>query len=418
MSKLVIKGGRRLKGTVKIQGAKNAVLPILAASILTEDKCVIHNCPRLRDVAVTIEILKFLGAGVTREGDTLTIDASRRLRYDIPENLMHELRSSIVFMGAILARNRKAKISSPGGCELGPRPIDLHIAALRELGVSIVEKEGYIDCDGTRLSSGDIELSFPSVGATENIMLATCIGEGITTIKNAAKEPEIVDLAKFLNQMGAKVEGAGTDTIFIKAVEKLAGTEYSIMSDRIAAVTYLCCGAVTGGEVEIKNVNPDDFMSCLEYFANCGCKIGIGKNNVILRAPKRLNSIDFIETKPYPFFPTDAQSLFLSMLCTANGKSMIRENIFKNRFGVTEALKKMGADIVVTEQTALINGRRMLKGANVSAPDLRGGAGLIIAALAANGITEIEKLCYIDRGYENIEENLASLGAQIVRIDD
>ncbi len=416
MSKLIIKGGRKLTGTLDIQGAKNAVLPILAASILTKGKSVIHNCPELNDVGVTVEILKFLGADVNREGTSLIIDASGELGYDIPEDLMRKLRSSIVFMGAILGRSKRAKISSPGGCELGPRPIDLHIAALSELGVSIKETDGFLECDGTDICPKEIALTFPSVGATENIMLATCIGDGLTTIKNAAKEPEIVDLANFLNKMGAKICGAGTDTIYIEAVEKLLGTEYTIMSDRIVAVTYLCAAAVTGGEIEIKNVTPDDFGVCLEYLARSGAKIGVGENNVILKAPKRLKAIEYIETKPYPLFPTDAQSLFLSMLCTADGKSMIRENIFKSRFGVCDELKKMGADITVGAQTALIKGKRTLRGAKVTAPDLRGGAGLIIASLAANGITEIDKPCYIDRGYENIEENLASLGAQIIRV--
>ncbi|MBR2500601.1 MAG: UDP-N-acetylglucosamine 1-carboxyvinyltransferase [Clostridia bacterium] len=416
MSKLIVKGGRRLTGAVNIQGAKNAVLPILAASILTKGKSVIHNCPKLNDVGVTIEILRFLGADVKREDDTLIIDASGDLRYDIPEDLMRKLRSSIVFMGAILARSKRAKISSPGGCELGPRPIDLHIAALRELGVSIAETDGFLECDGTNFVAKEVNLSFPSVGATENIMLASCIGDGMTTIKNAAKEPEIVDLANFLNKMGAKIAGAGNDTIYIDGAKELCGIEYSIMSDRIVAVTYLCCGAVTGGEVEIKNVTPKDFEVCLDYLAQTGARIAIGENNVILKAPKRLKAIEFIETKPYPLFPTDAQSLFLSMLCTADGKSMIRENIFESRFGVCSELKKMGADILVSSQTALIKGKRTLKGAKVTAPDLRGGAGLIIAALAANGITEIDKPCYIDRGYENIVGNLSSLGAQIIRL--
>jgi len=417
MSRLIINGGRRIKGTINMHGAKNAVLPILAATILTKDISVIHNCPRLKDVNVTVEILKFLGAEVKREGDTLIVDSSGALRCDIPENLMHELRSSIVFMGAILARCKKAKISAPGGCELGPRPIDLHISALRELGVSIVESDEFLECDSSNFTPCEINLSFPSVGATENILLASCLSNGLTTIRNAAKEPEIVDLANFLCKMGAKISGAGSDVIYIDGVSELKGAEYSIMPDRIAAVTYLCCAAVTGGEIEIRKVNPDNFMACLDCFARSGCRIGIGKDTVYLQAPKRLKAIEYIETKPYPEFPTDAQSLFLAMLCTADGKSIIRENIFKSRFNLATALKDMGADITVSEQTALIRGKSVLKGAKVSAPDLRGGAGLIIAALAANGVTEIDKICYIDRGYEDIELNLSKLGADIKRID-
>lgn len=417
MSRLIITGGNKIRGAVDIHGAKNAVLPILAATILTKGISIIHNCPKLKDVNVTIDILKFLGAKAERKDDTLIIDTTEELRHDIPENLMHELRSSVVFMGAILSRCKKAKISSPGGCELGPRPIDLHISSLRELGVSIVETDEFLECDGASMTSGEIVLAFPSVGATENILLASCIGKGLTTIRNAAKEPEIVDLANFLNKMGAKISGAGTETIYIDAVESLCGTEYSIMSDRIVAVTYLCCAAVTGGEIEIRKVNPNNFEECLKYFLRCGCRIGVGEDRVYLKAPKRLKAIEFIETKPYPEFPTDAQSLFLAMLATAEGKSIIRENIFKSRFKVASALSEMGADITVSEQTALIRGKRRLKGTCVTAPDLRGGAGLIIAALAAKGTTEIYKPCYIDRGYEDIEKNLQKLGAYIVRVD-
>lgn len=417
MSRLEITGGKRLRGIIDMHGAKNAVLPILAATILTKGKSVIHNCPKLKDVNVTVDILKFLGASVEREDHTLIIDSSGEIKSDIPENLMHELRSSIVFMGAILARCKKAKISSPGGCELGPRPIDLHISSLRQLGVSVLETAEFLECDSKNSASGEIVLSFPSVGATENIMLFSCVSDGITTIKNAAKEPEIVDLANFLNKMGAKISGAGTDVIQIEGTESLTGVEYSIMPDRIATVTYLCCAAVTGGEIEIRKVNPPDLEACLECFLKCGCRIGIGKDRIFLRAPQRLKAIEFIETKPHPDFPTDAQSLFLAMLSTADGKSIIRENIFKSRFNVSDALREMGADITVSEQTALIRGKRRLKGARVSATDLRGGAGLCIAALAANGVTEIDKVCYIDRGYEEIETYLQKLGASVKRLD-
>lgn len=417
MSKLEITGGKRLRGIIDMHGAKNAVLPILAATILTKGISVIHNCPKLKDVNVTVDILKYLGASVKREDHTLIVDSSGELRCGIPEDLMHELRSSIVFMGAILARCKKAKISSPGGCELGPRPIDLHISSLRQLGVSVLETREYLECDSGNSASGEIVLSFPSVGATENIMLFSCLLKGTTIIRNAAKEPEIVDLANFLNKMGAKISGAGEDVIYIEGVEELNGTEYSIMPDRIATVTYLCCAAVTGGEIEIRKVNPYDLEACLECFLRCGCRIGVGKDRIFLRAPARLKAIEFIETKPHPNFPTDAQSLFLAMLATASGESIIRENIFKSRFNVAKALSEMGADITVSEQTALIRGKRRLKGAKVSAPDLRGGAGLCIAALAASGVTEIDKVCYIDRGYEEIETYLGRLGADVKRLD-
>ena len=417
MSKLEITGGKRLRGIIDMHGAKNAVLPILVATILTKGISVIHTCPKLKDVNVTVDILKYLGASVKREDHTLIVDSSGELRCGIPEDLMHELRSSIVFMGAILARCKKAKISSPGGCELGPRPIDLHISSLRQLGVSVLETREYLECDSGNSASGEIVLNFPSVGATENIMLFSCLLKGTTIIRNAAKEPEIVDLANFLNKMGAKISGAGEDVIYIEGVEELNGTEYSIMPDRIATVTYLCCAAVTGGEIEIRKVNPYDLEACLECFLRCGCRIGVGKDRIFLRAPARLKAIEFIETKPHPNFPTDAQSLFLAMLATASGESIIRENIFKSRFNVAKALGEMGADITVSEQTALIRGKRRLKGAKVSAPDLRGGAGLCIAALAASGVTEIDKVCYIDRGYEEIETYLRRLGADVKRLD-
>lgn len=418
MSRIVIKGGKRLSGTVRVHGAKNAVLPILAATVLTKNECIIHNCPNLSDVNVTIDILRCLGAEVTRENDTIRVDASGKLKDSVPEELMHKLRSSIVFMGAVLARCGRAKISSPGGCELGPRPIDLHIKALRSLGVVINEKDGYLECDAEEFAPGEIILDFPSVGATENIMLASCSAPGVTTIKNAAKEPEIEDLACFLNAMGAKVSGAGTDFIKIEGTKNPKGVEYSIMPDRIAAVTYLCCAAVTGGEITVKDANPDHLSACFDCLARCGCDIAVDKSSITLKAPRRLSGIDMIETKPYPGFPTDAQSLFLAMLCTAEGRSMIVENIFKSRFKAAESLRKMGADISLSDRTAYIKGKKYLRGTKVYAADLRGGAGLVIAALAAKGITEIENPCYIDRGYENLVGNLSGLGAAIMRLED
>lgn len=417
MSRLEIKGGKRIRGIIEMHGAKNAVLPILAATILTKGISVIHNCPKIKDVDVTIKILEVLGASVKREEHTLIVDTQQNLNCSIPEKLMIEIRSSIFFLGPILARCKRAKITSPGGCKLGPRPIDLHVSALRQLGVSILQTDDYLDCDAQNAANGEINLKFPSVGATENIILFSCLSHGVTTIKNAAKEPEIVDLVKFLNKMGAKISGEGTDTIVIEGVEELNGAEYSVMPDRIATITYLCCAAVTGGEIEIRKVNPKDVETCLECFIKCGCRIGIGKDRVFLRAPKRLKAIEFIETKPHPDFPTDAQSLFLAMMTTAEGKCLVRENIFESRFNIAEELNRMGADVTVVGQNALVRGRRQLKGTDVTAPDLRGGAGLCIAALAANGTTLIDKVCYIDRGYEEIETYLRKLGADITRFE-
>ncbi len=417
MSRLVIEGGAPLRGTLAVQGSKNAVLPILAASILCKDGVtVIQNCPHLRDVETTIKILRCLGAKVRRNDHTITIDATGHLRHRIPKKLMLRLRSSIIFMGAITARNHKAKISAPGGCELGARPIDLHIKALRDLGCSIEEKRNFLHVNGKELKSAMLTLAFPSVGATENIMLASCLSSGVTKIENAACEPEIVDLANFLNAMGAKIEGAGTSRITITGVSALHATEYTIMPDRIAAITYLCCAAVTGGSISLKNTVPAHLESALSCLAQCGCHVEAEADVIRLTAPKKLSAIPLIETTPYPGFPTDAQSLFLALLSTAEGKSIIKEQIFESRFRTADELAKMGADIRIDMSTATVTGKTRLSGANVSATDLRCGAALIIAALAADGITEIQNVCYIDRGYEAPEECLKLLGATIERI--
>lgn len=417
MSRLVIEGGKPLHGTLAVQGSKNAVLPILAASILCKNGVtVIRNCPHLRDVETTVKILRRLGVKVKRNDHTMTIDATGRLKKRIPKTLMLRLRSSIIFMGAITARNHKAKISAPGGCELGARPIDLHIKALRDLGCLIEEKRNYLHVNGKGLKSAELSLAFPSVGATENIILASCLSPGVTKIENAACEPEIVDLANFLNAMGAQVDGAGTQQITITGVDALHATEYTIMPDRIAAITYLCCAAATGGSVSLTNTVPEHVESALACLAGCGCHVEIEEDIIRLSAHKRLTAPDLIETAPYPGFPTDAQSLFLALLSTANGTSTIHEHIFESRFRTADELAKMGAEIHITNNTATIKGKQRLCGAQVSATDLRCGAALIIAALAAEGTTEIDNVCYIDRGYEAPEECLKLLGASIKRI--
>ncbi len=417
MSRLVIEGGAPIRGSIAVHGAKNAVLPILAASILCDDGVnVIHNCPDLRDVNITIEILRYLGVKVTRMGHTLTIDARKRPGYHIPEHLMQQLRSSIIFMGAIVARNHKAKISMPGGCELGPRPIDLHNKALMELGCTIKEKKGYLFVRARKLKSKTLTLSFPSVGATENTMLAACLTPGVTVLENAAKEPEIVDLANFLNAMGASVCGAGTSTITIHGVTRLHAADYTVMPDRIAAITYLCCAAATGGNITLHNTVPEHLETALSELAKCGCRVEAENHTVRLVAPPRLMAIENITTAPYPGFPTDAQSLFLATLTLADGTSSICERIFKSRFKVAEELQKMGASIAVQADQAMISGVTSLKGAQVSACDLRGGAALVIAALAAKGTTEIDNIHFIDRGYDNLVSNLNHLGANVKRI--
>ena len=417
MSRLIINGGNTIKGSLAMHGAKNAVLPILAASILCDDGVnVIHNCPNLKDVTITIEILQYLGARVTRFGNTLTIDARGKLDGHIPEYLMRQLRSSIIFMGAIAARNKKARISMPGGCELGPRPIDLHIKALRELGCVIKEKSDYLYVKSHKMKCASLSLAFPSVGATENVMLASCLTEGITIVENVAQEPEIVDLACFLNAMGAKIRGAGTSRLEIEGVKRLHAADYSIMPDRIAAITYLCCAAATGGEIELTHTVPEHLETALSLLAQCGCRIEAEGCNIRLKAPEKLSPPVEIVTAPYPGFPTDAQSLFLALLTIADGMSTIKETIFESRFRSAAELAKMGASIALCQNRAVITGVPFLKGTHVSATDLRGGAALVIAALAAKGTTIIENVCYIDRGYDRLVENLTRLGADIKRM--
>ncbi|MBE7036099.1 MAG: UDP-N-acetylglucosamine 1-carboxyvinyltransferase [Ruminococcaceae bacterium] len=417
MSKLIIRGGTPIRGKLAVHGAKNAVLPILAASVLCDNGVnVIHNCPNLRDVTITVEILRYLGVRVIRTGNTITIDARKGIHGHIPQYLMQELRSSIIFMGAIAARNHKAKISMPGGCELGPRPIDLHIKALRELGCDIKEKTDYLYVNSRHLKSAALTLPFPSVGATENIMLAACRADGMTVVENVAKEPEIVDLANFLNAMGAKIRGAGTSRIEIEGVKHLHAADYTIMPDRIAAITYLCCAAATGGSIELTHTVPEHLETALSLLAQCGCRIEARDSTVYLQAPKRLSAPSEIVTAPYPGFPTDAQSLFLALLTLADGTSVIRETIFESRFRPAAELAKMGASIALCQNCATVTGVATLQGAPVAATDLRGGAALVIAALAANGTTEIDNVCYIDRGYESLTENLTLLGADIKRI--
>lgn len=417
MSRILIEGGTPLAGRAEVHGAKNAVLPILAATVLNEGVNIIHNCPNLRDVSITVEMLKYLGARVEREGDTLIVDTRGRLGNHIPEKLMRQLRSSIVFMGAILARNKRAKISAPGGCELGPRPIDLHIKAFKELGVKIKETHGYIICNGMEMQGREIHLSFPSVGATENIMLAASLAEGTTVVQNVAKEPEIEDLAAFLTKMGAKVSGAGTSRIVIEGVSELHAAEYRVMPDRIVAATYLCCAAVTGGNVEIRSVVPEHLSAILSCLRECGCEVASGSSWVQLKAPERLLAVSDITTLPYPGFPTDAQSMFLAMLATAEGTSIIKETIFESRFKPAEELVRMGADIMVDGRIAVVRGVEKLSGAVVSAADLRGGASLVVAGLAAEGVTEVENPHFIDRGYAELVETLTLLGAKIKRLE-
>lgn len=417
VDRFVIDGGRRLDGEITVQGAKNAVLPILAATVLNGGKNVIHNCPKLRDVEKTMAVLKGLGCKVIMQGNTVTVDSGFMSDCRIDEELMRQMRSSIIFLGAIIGRCKEAVVSMPGGCEIGARPIDLHLKALKELGITITESHGYIYCKADKLKGCDIHLDFPSVGATENIMLAAAMAEGVTVVSNAAREPEILDLQNFLNRMGAKISGAGESVIRIEGVSKLYGVDHTIMPDRIAAATYLACAAATGGRISLKSVRVSDMTAILNALNQMGAKLYTENEFIYLTAPKRLKAIHSIRTMPHPGFPTDFQSPFLALCAMADGTSVLTETIFENRFQNVEELVRMGADIKVDGRTAVIIGTKNLSGANVIARELRGGASLIVAGLAASGVTNISNIEYIDRGYEDIDRNLRACGANIQRVE-
>lgn len=415
MAEIVVCGGRRLNGEIDIQGAKNAALPLLAATILINGQSVIHNCPQLSDVDTSLKILKFIGCGVKREGDTVVVDSTDIRGHIIPECLMGEMRSSIVFLGSIAARTGRAVLSHPGGCELGPRPIDLHLCALRKMGMTINEEYGRINCVVNKLEGVDINLSFPSVGATENVILAAVLSDGVTRIFNAAREPEICDLADFLRKAGAKISGDGTGCVIIEGVKELHNVEHSVLPDRIIAATYMAAAAVTSGDVVLRNVYPEQLTQICEHFAETGCEVNVYADSLRIRAPRRLNKISLLRTLPYPGFPTDAGPPLMSVMAVANGCSVLVENIFANRFRYTDELKRLGADIKVEGRVAIVEGRPKLTGANVKATDLRGGAALVVAALAAEGKTRITDVKHIDRGHERLEWNLERVGADIKR---
>ena len=412
MSKFIIQGGKRLEGEVKISGSKNAALPIIAATVLNGGKTTLYNIPDIQDVQTMFEIIKDIGGNVTKKKNKVIIDTSKIHTYEIPDHLMRKMRSSVILAGALIGKYHKARFSCPGGCDIGARPIDLHLKGFEKLGINIKEEFGEIVCSTEKILGTQIHLDFPSVGATENIILASCLGDGITIITNAAREPEIEDLAKYLNKMGAKIKGVGTDKIEIIGVSKLAEISYNIMPDRIEAGTYLVAGAITGGRVKLINVCPEHIEPILHKLEEANCKLEIGKNTILIEAPKRIKAVD-VKTMPYPGFPTDMQSIFGALLTTAKGTSVITENIFECRYKYVQELNRMGAKINVEGRTAIIKGTKKIQGANVVATDLRGGAALILEALAAKGITEIDNIYYVLRGYEKIEEKLKKIGAKI-----
>ena len=412
MRKYIIKGGKKLEGTVKISGSKNSSLPILAATILNVGKTILYNVPNIHDTQMMFEILKQLGGKVEKKNNKVIIDTSKINKYEISEELMRQMRSSVILAGSLLGRYRKATFSYPGGCDIGTRPIDLHLKGFENLGINIVKNYGNITCSCDKIIGAKIDLDFPSVGATENIILASTLGEGITQINNAAMEPEIIDLQNFLNKMGAKIKGAGSNHIVIEGVKKLKDVNYNIMADRIEAGTFLCASAITGGEIRLENANPDHLIPVISKLEDSNCRIKIEKNSIEIKVPKKIKALE-IKTMPYPGFPTDMQSLFLSTLTVAKGTSIIVENIFENRYKFVPELIRMGAKITVEGKSAIIKGVRKLYGTNVKATDLRGGAALVLAGLNAKGTTSVENIEYVLRGYENFETKLKRLGADI-----
>jgi len=414
MGEYVISGGNALNGEVEINGAKNAVLPILAATVLNNGISVIHNCPKISDTLTAIEILKNIGCDITFEDKTIIVNSKNISKSELPACLVQKMRSSIIFMGSLIGRTKKVKISYPGGCLLGKRPIDIHIDALKKMSIKIEEDNNFIIAEAENINAINIELPFPSVGATENIMLAAILAKGTTIIKNAAREPEIYDLQLFLNKMGAKVIGAGNETITIEGVEKLYDVEHTVIPDRIEAGTYLCAAAITGGEINLKKIIPMHLLSILQKFTELGCIIKTENSSLYLKSPKKLNNIKITTTLPYPGFPTDMQPQLMSLLTTANGTSIIKEKIFEERNKHIEQLNKMNANILIkNSRTFIVRGVSNLSGCEVYAYDLRGGAALIIAGLAASGKTIVKNSIHIERGYENIVLNLTSLGADI-----
>lgn len=419
MEKLIVKGGNRLVGAVKTSGAKNAVLPIIAASILGTTPSYLDEVPMLEDVHTISEVLKCLGLAVecSPEKNVLDIDSTEITSYEAPYELVRTMRASFLVMGPLLARIGKARISMPGGCAIGARPIDIHLKGFEALGVKIEQGHGYIEASAPEgLKGTSIYFDFPSVGATENIMMAASLAEGTTILENVAEEPEIVDLANYLNKMGAKIRGAGTDTIRIEGVDKLHGADYTIIPDRIEAGTYMIAAAMTGGDVVVENVLPEHQKPLIAKLREAGAVVeeDIDKVRVIGQNPLKAVSI---KTLPYPGFPTDMQAQMMAMMVIAEGRSKVTETVFENRFMHVVELNRMGAQISTEGRSAVIDGPSKLTGCDVRATDLRAGAAMILAGLVAEGTTRIGDLHHIDRGYENIVAKLKNLGADIERVD-
>lgn len=417
MQKLLITGGNKLTGNVIIGGAKNSVLPLICATVILNGKSTLHNCPDLSDVQAALSIIEHFGLSYIKKGTDIEIYSKDPDGFEIPDELMRTMRSSVMFLGPVLSRCRRAVISLPGGCKLGPRPIDMHISALVKMGAKINFSGEKLEFNANKgLKGASIFLKFPSVGATENIIMAAALAKGTTRIFNAAREPEIVDLANFLNKCGAQIQGAGTNRIIIGGVAELGNAEHTVIPDRIEAATYMAAAAVTGGSITLQNVNCRHLSAVNYMFSRCGCSIDPHGNVLKISAPSRPNALRYAATGVYPGFPTDVGPMLMGVLTVSGGTSVIEERIFKNRFAFIDELKKFGAEIIRRGPVAVVNGKPELNAARCSCTDLRGGAALIIAALRANGTSEIGNLCHIKRGYQDIAGKLSLLGADISEV--
>lgn len=419
MEKIIVRGGRRLSGSVKVEGAKNAVLPVIAASLLASDgRSVIRDVPTLSDVYTINEVLRYLNADVEFKNNEVTVDASRELKVEAPFEYVRKMRASVLVMGSLLARNGRARVALPGGCAIGSRPIDQHLKGFEAMGASVKVGNGFIEAevDG-RLHGAKIYLDFPSVGATENIMMAATLAQGTTIIENVAKEPEIVDLANFLNKMGAKVRGAGTGTIRIEGVDVLFGADHTIIPDRIEAGTFMVAAAITGGNVLVRGAVPEHLTSLIAKMEEMGVMFEEEADGLRVIGPDRLRAVD-IKTMPHPGFPTDMQSQMMALLLHAQGTSMITETVFENRFMHVEEFRRMNADVKIEGRSVILNGPSNLQGAEVAATDLRAAAALILTGLVAEGTTRVTELKHLDRGYVNFHKKLESLGADIERVNE
>ena len=414
MSVMKIVGNKKLKGSVIISGAKNSVLPLLAAAVLCDGESVFYNCPDITDVEISIEILRHLGLDASYNSGTVRVEGRVPANTEIPERMMRKMRSSVIFLGSLLGRRKKATVSAPGGCELGPRPIDIHINALKNLGANFSEEHGLLKFSAPEgLKGTRIDLKMPSVGATENIILASVLAEGKTVINNAAREPEIEDLVCFLKKAGADISGEGSSTVIINGVKALHGVSHTVIPDRIEAATYMSAAAVTGGDVTVKHINPGHLGSITAVFEKMGCNIKLSEDSLRIVAPKSLTAVPFIKTFAYPDFPTDAGPVVVAALLKAKGSSVFAEGVFKNRYRYIDELNRMGAGIKTEGNVAVIEGGVPLFGAHCVCTDLRGGAALTVAALAAEGTTYLSNTGFIKRGYERFEEKLTVLGAEI-----